>query len=113
MAKIEIDTSRHHYSIGEVAEMFEMNISAIRHWDNEIPMLKPQKNKKGTRFFTPSDMEMLKQIYYLAKEKKMSLKAVNTALQTGREMSAYRDKHEVLRSLNNIKSMLEQAKLFL
>ncbi|MFV0346718.1 MAG: MerR family transcriptional regulator [Bacteroidales bacterium] len=110
LSKIEIDSARHHYSIGEVAEMFEMNVTAIRHWEKEIPMLKPYKNGKGTRFFTPQNMEMLKQIYYLVNTKGMSLKGVNTALQSGDEMTEYGKKQEVLIILNKIKRMLEDAK---
>ena len=49
------------YSMGEVAEMFDVNASLIRHWESKFEILRPQKNKKGNRMFSPEDVENLKQ----------------------------------------------------
>ena len=57
-----------YYSIGEVAEMFEVNVSLLRFWEKEFDILKPKKNKKGTRMFTVKDLDNLKIIYHLVKE---------------------------------------------
>ena len=61
------------YSMGEVSEMFDVNPSLIRHWESKFEVLKPQKNKKGNRMFTPEDVENLKLIYHLVKERGMTL----------------------------------------
>ena len=53
------------YSMGEVSEMFDVNPSLIRFWEQKFDILKPDKNKKGNRLFTPKDVENLKLIYYL------------------------------------------------
>ena len=45
-----------YYSIGEVAKSFDVNASLIRYWEQEFPIIKPKKNKKGNRYFTPEDI---------------------------------------------------------
>ena len=55
------------YSMGEVTEMFDVNASLIRYWESKFDCLKPKKNKKGNRLFTPEDVENLKLIYHLVK----------------------------------------------
>ena len=56
-----------YYSIGEVAEMFDVNTSLIRFWEKKFDIIKPNKNKKGNRMFTPKDVDNLKLIYHLVK----------------------------------------------
>lgn len=36
------------YTMGEVAEMFDVNTSLIRHWESQFPLLRPKRNKRGT-----------------------------------------------------------------
>ena len=66
--------------MGEVSEMFDVNPSLIRHWESKFEVLKPQKNKKGNRMFTPEDVENLKLIYHLVKERGMTLDGARRAL---------------------------------
>lgn len=75
------------YSIGEVAKAFNVNISLIRYWEKEFPILKPKKNNKGNRFFTPEDISNLKMIYYLVKEKGYTLDGARTVLTTNERIS--------------------------
>lgn len=76
-----------YYSIGEVAKAFDVNISLIRYWEKEFPILKPKKNKKGNRYFTPEDISNLKMIYYLVKEKGYTLDGARIALTTNERIS--------------------------
>lgn len=62
-----------YYSIGEVAKMFDVNTSLIRFWEKEFDILKPKKNKKGNRLFTQKDVDNLKVIYHLVKERGYTL----------------------------------------
>ncbi|MBS1571540.1 MAG: MerR family transcriptional regulator [Bacteroidetes bacterium] len=71
-----------YYSIGEVAKAFDVNASLLRYWEQEFPILKPKKNKKGNRYFTPEDIKNLKIIYYLVKEKGYTLDGARIALTT-------------------------------
>ena len=76
-----------YYSIGEVAKAFDVNTSLIRYWEQEFPNIKPKKNKKGNRYFTPSDIENLKIIYHLVKEKGYTLDGARVALTTNTKIS--------------------------
>ena len=69
-----------YYSMGEVAEMFDVNQSLLRHWESQFPILRPKRNKKGNRLFTPQDVEHLKQIYHLVKECGMTLEGAKRAM---------------------------------
>ena len=68
------------YSMGEVAEMFDVNTSLIRHWESQFSILRPKRNKKGNRLFSPEDVENLKMIYHLVKERGMTLEGAKKAL---------------------------------
>lgn len=75
-----------YYSIGEVAKAFEVNTSLIRFWEGEFPILKPKKNSKGNRYFTPEDITNLKIIYHLVKEKGYTLDGARIALATNEKI---------------------------
>jgi len=64
------------YSISEVAKMFNVNASRIRYYENQFDILKPQKNKKGNRMFTKTDIENLKSIFYLIENEGVTIKGV-------------------------------------
>lgn len=76
-----------YYSIGEVAKAFDVNASLIRYWEQEFPIIKPKKNKKGNRYFTPEDIKNLKIIYHLVKEKGYTLDGARVALTTNSKIS--------------------------
>ena len=61
------------YSIGEVAAMFDVNESLLRFWEKEFDTIKPKKNAKGTRSYTKADIEDIRLIYHLVKERGMTL----------------------------------------
>ena len=93
-----------YYSIGEVAEMFNVNASLIRFWEREFTVIKPKKNKKGNRLFTKEDIDNFRIIYHLVKEKGMTLKGAQKKMKDNREDTEYN--FEIVKSLNNIKQML-------
>ncbi|MEI7736869.1 MAG: MerR family transcriptional regulator, partial [Ferruginibacter sp.] len=69
----EILFQKMYYSIGTVADMFKVNQSLLRFWENEFDILKPKKNGKGDRLFRPEDVKNLKLIYHLLRERKYTL----------------------------------------
>lgn len=99
---------RIYYSMGEVSEMFDVNPSLIRFWEQKFDILKPHKNKKGNRMFTPEDVENLKIIYHLVKEKGMTLAGAQMRMKQNRE-GLERDM-EVVERLQNIKALLSQIR---
>lgn len=96
------------YSMGEVTEMFDVNASLIRYWESKFDCIKPHKNKKGNRMFTPSDIENFKLIYHLVKEKGMTLEGANSAMKR-RNKSVKRDV-SILERLQNIRAMLIEVR---
>ena len=76
-----------YYSIGEVAKAFNVNTSLIRYWEQEFPIIKQKKNKKGNRYFTPEDIKNLQIIYHLVKEKGYTLDGAKIALTTNSKIS--------------------------
>ena len=97
-----------YYSIGEVAEMFNVNTSHIRYWENEFDILKPKKNKKGNRFFTKEDLKNLHLIYHLVKEKGMTLSGAKLKLKENIEDTKHN--FEIIEKLKNIKNDLLEMK---
>ena len=93
-----------YYSIGEVAEMLVVPVSTIRFWENEFDILKPMKNKKGNRLFTPADIKNLKILNHLVKEEGMTLSGAKKRLAVKWDETEY--KYEISESLQSIKSML-------
>lgn len=96
------------YSIGEVAEMFNVNTSLIRFWEREFDIIKPKKNKKGNRLFTKEDIDNFHIIYHLVKERGMTLRGAQKKLKENREDTI--NNLEVIKSLNNIKKLLLEIK---
>jgi len=97
-----------YYSIGEVAEMFDVNTSLIRYWEKEFEIIQPKKNKKGNRYFTPEDIDNIKLIYHLVKEKGMTLRGAQQKLKDNREETF--NTFEILQRLQNIRSTLLEIK---
>jgi DNA-binding transcriptional MerR regulator len=93
-----------YYSIGEAAKMLNVPVSTVRFWENEFDILKPMKNKKGNRLFTPDDIRNLKIIHHLLKEEGMTIQGVRKRLSEKREETDY--KYEINESLQKIKELL-------
>lgn len=97
-----------YYSIGEVAKAFEVNASLIRFWEKEFDVLKPKKNAKGNRKFTPEDIKNLEFIYHLVKERGFTLEGAKTHLKENKTetLSTY----DLIRKLNGVKEQLIELK---
>ncbi len=98
-----------YYSMGEVAEMFDVTPALIRHWEAQFDCIKPHRNKKGNRLFTPEDVERLKQIYHLVKERGMTLKGANKVLKRAKSDEMVQE-IELLERLQKIRSALVEVR---
>lgn len=96
------------YSMGEVCEMFDVNPSLIRFWEKRFDVLRPCKNAKGNRLFTVEDVENLKIIYRLVKEKGMTLSGAEKYLKDQR--SQLKSEVSVVEILQRIRSTLLEIK---
>ena len=76
---------KRYYSIGELARAFNVNASLIRFWDKEFDVLKPKKNAKGNRMFTPEDVKNLQLIYQLLRQRKFSIEGAKDYLKANKD----------------------------
>jgi DNA-binding transcriptional MerR regulator len=97
-----------YYSIGEVAEMFNVNASLIRFWEKEFDVIKPKKNKKGNRFFTKQDIDNIQLIFHLVKEKGLTLNGARKKIRENKDDT--NNNHEVIKTLTEIKTLLLEIK---
>ena len=92
------------FSIGEVAEMFDLPTSTLRYWEQEFQILKPKRNRKGTRYYTKRDIENLRLIYHLVKERGLTLKGAKLKIRENRD--ELDGTQLVVRQLQHIRSLL-------
>ena len=97
-------TEKLFYKIGEVAEMFGVNVSLIRFWEKEFNILKPKKNKKGNRLFTKKDVDNLTIIYHLVKERGFTLEGAKQKLKENKSDTV--DNLEIVNHLKDIRRFL-------
>ena len=93
-----------YFSIGEVAFMFKVAPSLIRFWEKEFDILSPQKNRKGNRQFTTSDIENFKLIFHLVKEKGYTLQGAKEFLKENKNQPE--EQIELKESLLKLKNFL-------
>ena len=96
------------YSMGEVSEMLDVNPSLLRFWEKKFDILRPKKNKKGNRMFTPEDIRNLKIIYHLVKENGMTLAGAQKRLKQNR--ADIEREMELSERLHAIKAILLEVK---
>jgi DNA-binding transcriptional MerR regulator len=105
---IDLPENKRYYTMGEIASAFNVNQSLIRFWDKEFDILKPKKNAKGNRMFTPEDVKNLQRIYHLVKERGFTLEGAKIHLKQGPQKTA--DSFEIISKLETIKAQLLQIK---
>ena len=99
---------KRYYSIGEVAKAFDVNTSLIRFWEKEFDIIKPKKNAKGNRKFTPEDLQHLKFIYHLVKERGFTLEGAKIHLKENKKQSL--DNFSIISKLEGVKTELLKIK---
>ena len=105
--QLELPDKRY-YTIGEVAKAFNVNTSLIRFWEKEFDVLKPKKNAKGNRKFTPEDINNLKFIYHLVKERGFTLEGAKTHLKEEKQKTL--NNFEIITKLESVKAQLIKIK---
>ena len=103
----EILFQKSYYTIGTVAEMFKVNQSLIRLWENEFDILKPRKNGKGDRLFRPEDVKNLKLIFHLLRERKYTMEGAREFLKQNKRAE---EKFALIESLKKLKGFLQELK---
>ncbi|HEY4323431.1 MAG TPA: MerR family transcriptional regulator [Mucilaginibacter sp.] len=104
----EREISKMYYTMGEVAALFDVNQSLIRFYEKEFDILQPKKNKKGNRYFTAEDIDNLKIIFNLIKEKGYTLNGAKEYLKSN--TTGTKDNQRVITSLENLKRFLIEVR---
>ena len=94
------------YRIGDVAQILQIPASTLRFWEKEFTIIKPHRNAKNIRFYTPKDIETIRMIYYLVKEKGLKLDAAQEQIRRNKDGVSRR--FEVVEKLRTIKDELKQ-----
>lgn len=104
----EREIEKKYYSIGEVAEMFKVAASLIRYWEGEFDIIRPKKDKKGNRRYTKDDIQKIKYVYHLVKEKGYTLQGAQEVIASGKQEGF--DKVAAIQKLQEIKDFLINLK---
>lgn len=102
------ELNKRFYRIGDVADILDIPASTLRFWEKEFTIIKPVRNAKNTRLYTPKDIETIKMIHYLVKEKGLKLDAAQSMIRRNRDGVSKR--FEVIDRLKSIKSQLLHLK---
>lgn len=100
----EKEIEKKYFAIGEVADMFKVATSLIRYWEGEFDIIKPKKDKKGNRRFTTDDIEKIRLIFHLVKEKGYTLQGAQEIIK--KDLHQIANKAAMVDKLIKIKSFL-------
>ena len=99
------ELTKRFYRIGDVAEILGIPASTLRYWEKEFTIIKPTRSAKIIRLYTPKDIETIKMIYYLVKEKGLKLDAAQAMIRRNREGVSKR--FEVVERLKRVRDQLK------
>ena len=98
------EIEKQYFTIGEVAQQFNVAPSLIRFWETEFDELRPRKSKKGNRLYTPQDIDIFRTIYHLVKERGYTIPGARDLLkQKGPQL---KEKIDVIQSLEKVRKFM-------
>lgn len=97
--------TKKYYKISEVAELLNIPASTLRFWERSFTVIKPKRNDKGTRFYTPADIEKISMIHYLVKEKGLKLEAAQEQIRLNPH--GVETTHRTVQRLKSIRGTLQ------
>jgi DNA-binding transcriptional MerR regulator len=100
-----------YYSIGEVADLLQVNASLLRFWEKEFELKVSKRNKKGNRLYAVKEIEKINKIYALVKVKLYTLDGAKQAMKSKDISQIYDAKQMVVSKLERIKQDLLNLKL--
>jgi DNA-binding transcriptional MerR regulator len=99
-----MENAKQYYSIKEVALRCQVNDSTLRYWEKEFDEIAPRRNKKGTRFYSEGDLQLIELIHRLVKVEGMTLDGAKKVLANKK---AIPDQATVLSRLKQVRAELE------
>ena len=95
---------RIYYTIGDVAEYFVVNESTLRYWEDEFDIITPRRSSRGVRFYNQEDIDNVRLVYYLLKEKGLTLAGAKKQLRENR--SGVIRSNEIISRLKSVREEL-------
>ena len=100
--------SKRYYTIGEIAKAFNVNTSLLRFWEKEFKEIQPKKKQSGARKYTPEDLIIIEKIYFLLKQKGLTIEGARKQLKIKSSVSG---NHQIIiQKLEIIRANLEFIK---
>ncbi len=99
------DLDKKYYRIAEVAELLNLPASTLRFWEKQFTIISPKRNAHGTRFYTPKDIETIRMIHFLVKEKGLKLDAAQEQIR--RNHKGISRRHSAIERLKEIRNQLQ------
>ena len=99
---------RLYYSIKEVSEMLDVNITTLRFWEKEFPQLKPKVTAAKVRQYSEKDIALLRTIRSLVKVRGFKIAAARKYLME--DMHGAEDRAELLDTLISVRDQLKDLK---
>jgi len=97
---------KRYYRIGDVSELLQLPQSTLRFWESKFSFIRPYRDSKGNRYYTPHDVEMLRMVRYLLKERGLKIDAAQTEL--NRNRAGVEKRFAVIERLKGVKAELEK-----
>ncbi|MEM6632397.1 MAG: MerR family transcriptional regulator [Bacteroidota bacterium] len=99
---------KQYFTIGEVSKALDLTPSLIRFWETEFREIRPKKNRKGNRVYTPKDVEILRRIQYLVKVQKFTIKGAKERLRS--EQSTIDQDVQIVETMQKLRTFLLELK---
>ena len=104
LCKTMQELNKKFYKIGDVSEILGIPESTLRYWETQFTIIKPKRNKKNIRYYTPHDIEIISRVYYLVKEKGLKLDAAQAQIRHNRD--GVDKRFDAIEQLKGIKEQL-------
>ncbi len=106
----ESEIPKLYFSITEVAHQMEVSPSLIRFWEKSFPELRPRKTARGVRQFTQADIQLLRSIHHLVKDRGFTLQGAREAIQKAGGSAAIQTRVEAIQRLKEVRKQLVALK---
>ncbi|MBO0948658.1 MerR family transcriptional regulator [Fibrella forsythiae] len=99
---------KRYYSIREVADLFNVNISKLRYYEKEFPTLSPKKNRSGDRVYTKAEVDHLREILDLVENRGFKLQGAREYL--NKKQTAQSDAARMIDKLREIRQFMVELR---
>lgn len=84
--------------------MLDIPESTLRYWEKEFEQISPKKSSSGVRHYTAYDIEQIKLVNHLVKEKSLTIKGAKSRMRENPETTV--DTHQVVERLKAVRNEL-------